>query len=157
MKGNLQLHVTGLNNKNVSQKKSITAEVFNAAGKKVAGAFNIPVIIAPGTTIISLKALTVAKPALWDIENPNLYTVVVKGDFGTLETRTGFRDVKVKGADITLNGKPVQGLQGFNRHADYPGLGRTQPAGLVFDELKMLHEKGFRFFRPAHYPTTPLS
>ncbi|HEX2628054.1 MAG TPA: glycoside hydrolase family 2 TIM barrel-domain containing protein [Chitinophagaceae bacterium] len=155
MKGGLQLHVAGLNANTTAQKKNITTEVYNAAGKKVLGPVAMTVDIPGGSTVLSLKPLTVANPTLWDMDNPYLYTVIVKGDFGTLQTRTGFRDVKVQGKDITLNGKVIQGLQGFNRHADYPGLGRTQPAALAYNELKMLRDKGFRFFRPAHYPTTP--
>ena len=46
-------------------------------------------------------------------------------------------------------------MQGFDRHTDYPGLGRTQPDGLADREIKALHDKGMRIFRPAHYPTTP--
>lgn len=154
MNGALKLHVTGLNSSTTLQKKALTVEVYNSQKKKVLGPVNVQVDLPVGQQVVALKELKVNSPALWDIDHPNLYTVVVKGDFGVLEERTGFRDVKVSGADITLNGKIVQNLQGFNRHADYPGLGRTQPAGLSYNELKMLRDKGFRFFRPAHYPTT---
>lgn len=155
MDGSLKLHVTGLNNTGISQNKNISIEVLNANNKKVFGPVNLDVTIAPGQTILHLNKLQVDNPTLWDLDNPYLYTVVVKGNIETLKERTGFREVKVAGMDILLNGKPLHNLQGFNRHADYPGLGRTQPAGLVYEELKMLHDKGFRFFRPAHYPTTP--
>ncbi len=53
-----------------------------------------------------------------------------------------------------IQGKPVLGLQGFDRHADYPGLGKSQPDELADREIKLLHDKGFRIFRTAHYPTT---
>jgi beta-glucuronidase len=155
MNGNLKLHINGLNATANLQQRNLTVEVYNKAGKKVIGPVLMKVDIPAGSGILKLKDLKINNPVRWDMDNPYLYTVVVKGEFGIIKERTGFRDVKVQGSDILLNGKPLQGLQGFNRHADYPGLGRTQPAGLAYEELKMLRDKGFRFFRPAHYPTTP--
>lgn len=154
MKGKLKLHITGLNATGGAQRKNVTIDVYDEAGKKVAGPFAQTVNAPEGTNIIALKDVQVNNVVNWDMDHPHLYTVVVKGDFGTIQERTGFRDVVVKGSDILLNGQVIQGLQGFNRHADFPGLGRTQPGGLAYRELKMYRDKGFRFFRPAHYPTT---
>jgi hypothetical protein len=155
MSGTLRLQVTGLNATSSAQKKPITVEVYNASNKKVLGPVMASVDVRAGENIIKLNDIQVANPVLWNLEKPYLYTVIVKGDFGTLTERTGFRDVKVQGRDVVINGKVVEDLQGFDRHADYPGLGRTQPAGLAYQELKLYRDKGFRFFRPAHYPTTP--
>lgn len=94
------------------------------------------------------------KPELWDLDHPRLYTVKLKEDDRTLVEKTGFRDIAIQNGNLTLNSKPVLGLQGFDRHADYPGLGKSQPDALADREIKMLHDKGFRIFRPAHYPTT---
>ncbi|QMV18395.1 hypothetical protein GOB94_06640 [Granulicella sp. 5B5] len=95
---------------------------------------------------------------LWDLEHPNLYTVTITTHPSTGEMKvsekTGFRDISIRDGDLLLNGHPVLGLQGFDRHGDYPGLGRSQPDGLADREIKMFHDKGFRIFRPAHYPTT---
>jgi beta-glucuronidase len=153
--GELQLYVTGLNSSSSAKNKVVVVEVYDAANKKVLGPVQVNVSVPAGSSVVKLKELKLNKPTLWQLEKPYLYTVVLKGDFATLKERTGFRDVKVQGSDIVLNGKPVNGLQGFDRHADYPGLGRTQPDALVYQELKMYHDKGFRLFRPAHYPTTP--
>ena len=84
-----------------------------------------------------------------------MYTNTVSGSWGSLTERTGFRDIEVKNGDMLLNGKLVENLMGFNRHADYPGLGRTHPDQLQYQELKELYDRGFRIFRPGHYPTTP--
>lgn len=154
MKGDLQVHLTGLNSTTSLHKKNILVEVYNATNKKVSE-LTLNVDVPAGQNIIKLRSLQIKNPILWELEKPYLYTVVVKGDFGILKERTGFRDVKVQGSDITINGKIIQDLQGFDRHADYPGLGRTQPDALAYQELKLLHDKGFRIFRPAHYPTTP--
>ena len=155
MNGTLQLYITGLNSTSSSKMKDMEIEVYNELNHKVAGPFKVNAKLSPGENIIKLPALKVNNPALWNPDAPHLYTVSVKGDFGILKERTGFRNVKVQGRDILINGKVIQGLQGFDRHADYPGLGRTQPDRLPYEELKELRDKGFRFFRPAHYPTTP--
>lgn len=155
MSGRLQISFTGLNAAASAQKKQVTIEVADQSGKKVLGPVQVSVTIPPGEQVVKLAPITVSRPQLWNLETPHLYTVTAKGDFGTLKVRTGFRDVKVSGSDITINGNLIHNLQGFDRHADYPGLGRTQPGGLPYMELKLLRDKGFRFFRPAHYPTTP--
>lgn len=100
--------------------------------------------------------LHIKDPELWDLDHPNLYQISFKSeqDSRDITEATGFRDITIRAGNLLLNGKPVLGLQGFDRHGDYPGLGKTQPAALADREIKQLHDKGFRIFRPAHYPTT---
>jgi len=155
MNGTLQLYATGLNATRSLKIKNLGVEIYHTSTGKIAASFKINANLPPGENVIKLPALKIQHPTLWNPESPHLYTVVIKGDFGVLKVRTGFRDVKVTGRDILINGKVIENLQGFDRHADYPGLGRTQPDRLPFEELKELRDKGFRFFRPAHYPTTP--
>ncbi|GAA0609101.1 hypothetical protein GCM10010174_27970 [Kutzneria viridogrisea] len=95
--------------------------------------------------------ITVPHPHLWTPQDPFLHEVKV----GELSTKAGFRTVSVSGSDLLLNGSVLADLRGFNRHADYPGLGRTQPDQLAERELKTMRDKRFTLFRPAHYPTTP--
>ena len=155
MNGALQLYMTGLNATSSPKNKSLAIEIYDTSKHKVVATFKENAKLPPGENIIKLPALKIHNPTLWNPNDPHLYTISVKGDFGILKERTGFRDVKVKGRDILVNGKVIENLQGFDRHADYPGLGRTQPDRLPYEELKELRDKGFRFFRPAHYPTTP--
>ena len=152
--GKLNLSLSGINATSTVQKNKFTVEVYDPSNKKVIAKSLTVEIPVNGGNIKPIE-LQINKPILWNLENPNLYTVVIKGDWGTLKERTGFRDVKVVGSEITINGKVMENLQGFNRHADYPGLGRTQPDGLVYKELKELYNKGFRLLRPGHYSTTP--
>lgn len=155
--GTLRVWVTALNATDAPVKLEGKLEVFDAAGKRILGAQ--PIEAAVPANAFEYHAAPVEfrvsgiKP--WKLEHPVLYRVKVSGPWGMIERRTGFRDVKVSGPDLFINGKKITDLQGFDRHADYPGLGRTQPPGLAFREMKELHDKGFRIFRPAHYPTTP--
>jgi hypothetical protein len=155
LNGNLVLHAASFNNSSSGKTIKLSAQVFDAGGKTVAGPTALNATLPKGTDVIEISGLRISNVIPWELEKPYLYTVMIKGDFGSLSTKTGFRDVSVHGADLYINNKIVEDLQGFNRHADYPGLGKTQPAALVYQELKMLHDKGFRLFRPAHYPTTP--
>ncbi|MFB8047457.1 glycoside hydrolase family 2 protein [Streptomyces hydrogenans] len=102
--------------------------------------------------------LTVSSPTLWSPSDPALYTLEVTPPAGKGQPRTlrpAFRSVTVSGGDVLLNGKVLSGLKGYNRHADHPGLGRTEPDGLAVRELRELHAKGFRVLRPGHYAASP--
>lgn len=157
--GALTLRPTGVNATSTAQRVDAMVTVDGPDGRPLMGPTKVSTSVPPGGGPASPITLQVPSPQLWDLDHPNLYTVHLRpqGDaaWHELVEQTGFRDVTVKGLDLLLNGKPVQDLQGFNRHADYPGLGRTQPDGLSDREIKALHDKGFRLFRPAHYPTTP--
>lgn len=152
--GKLKLYLSGKNTTSSTQIKKVKINVYDPSNKKVVSeTIKIEIPVSGG----KLKPIevNVKNPALWNLETPNMYTVKLTGEWGILEERTGFRDVVVSGSNILVNGKVMENLQGFNRHADYPGLGRTQPDGLAYKELKELYNKGFRLFRPGHYPTTP--
>lgn len=154
-RGGLRIWLTAVNATHETQNHKGIVEVFDAAGKKIAGAREFTVKVKPGGEIDAPLEMSVRNPDLWSLDSPALYTVVWTDSGRSLKERTGFRDVSAKGGDLLINGKVVGDLQGFDRHADYPGLGRTQSRGLVQREMKELYDKGFRIFRPAHYPTTP--
>lgn len=157
--GRLTVRPTGVNATGSPQQVPAMLTVDGPDGRRVLGPTRVTTTVPAGGGAATPIALDVPAPALWDLDHPNLYTVRLRplGDaaWRELVEQTGFRTVAVDGLDLLLNGKPIQDLPGFNRHADYPGLGRTQPDGLADREIKQLHDKGFRIFRPAHYPTTP--
>lgn len=157
--GGLTLRPTGVNATSTEQRVDAMLTIDGPDGRRVLGPMKVSTTVPPGGGPTSPITVQVPSPRLWDLEHPELYTVRLRsqGDsaWHELVEQTGFRDITVKGLDLLLNGKPVEDLQGFNRHADYPGLGRTQPDGLADREIKALHDKGFRLFRPAHYATTP--
>jgi beta-glucuronidase len=153
--GKLTLRPTGVNVTGSARALNVVVEVTGPDGDRVFGPEQLSTSVPSGGGAAEPIVQQIKDPALWSLDNPNLYTVRIESSGGTLTERTGFRDVSVSGADVLLNGEVIEDLQGFNRHADYPGLGRTQPDGLAKREMERLYEKGFRIFRPAHYPTTP--
>ncbi|MFG1834262.1 glycoside hydrolase family 2 TIM barrel-domain containing protein [Micromonospora chersina] len=157
--GRLTVRPTGVNATGSPQQVATMLTLDGPDGRRVLGPTPVSTTVPAGGGAATPITLDVPAPALWDLDHPSLYTVRLRplGDAAGRELveQTGFRTVSVDGLDLLLNGKPIQDLPGFNRHADYPGLGRTQPDGLADREIKQLHDKGFRLFRPAHYPTTP--
>jgi beta-glucuronidase len=152
--GDLRLWLTTVNKTASAVDQRVYVEVLDPEGEKVLGEER-KITLSAGEVHADPIPFKLHNPSLWNPDTPHLYTVILKGPWGTLRERTGFRDVAVSGSDLTINGKVIGNLQGFDRHEDYPGLGRTQPPGIAYKEMKELYDKGFRIFRPAHYPTTP--
>ena len=155
--GKLTLRADGVNTSSASGELETYISITDPEGSYVLRSRRVRFTVPRGGGSAKPLELQISHPAPWDLGHPNLYTVTLKEWWGGVEkqVKAGFRDVCASGQDILLNGKVVEDLQGFNRHSDYPGLGRTQPPGLARREIKELYDKGFRIFRPAHYPTTP--
>jgi hypothetical protein len=156
--GTLTIHATGVNALGTQRNVPLLVRVQDANGHIVYGPQRFSVQLPANGGETAPLRLHVADPQLWDLNHPYLYTLAVTpldtSAWRTFVVHTGFRDITVHGSDLYLNGRVVSDLQGFNRHADYPGLGHTQPDELADREIKRLHDRGFRIFRPAHYPTT---
>lgn len=89
---------------------------------------------------------------LWSPEKPRLYKVELAVGTDQLSDDIGFRDVRVEGTKILLNGKPVF-LQGVNIHAEAPLRGgRANNDEDVKNIFAMLHDIHANFMRLAHYP-----
>jgi beta-glucuronidase len=92
------------------------------------------------------------KLELWSPEKPKLYKVEVSAGEDRITDEIGFRDIRVEGTRILLNGKPIF-LEGVNAHAEAPyRTGRVctdKDVEAIFGFLKDLHAN---FVRLAHYP-----
>ena len=94
---------------------------------------------------------------LWDVDAPNLYTLVTElWDGGTLldraETRFGFRAAEFRADGFFLNGRKVK-LVGLNRHQSFPYVGYAAPASLQRYDAEILKgELGCNAVRTSHYP-----
>jgi beta-glucuronidase len=89
---------------------------------------------------------------LWAPEHPRLYEVALASGDDHLTDSIGFRDIRVDGTRIMLNGRPVF-LQGVNEHAENPIRGgrvnKDADVTRIFDYLKDLNAN---FVRLCHYP-----
>ena len=94
---------------------------------------------------------------LWDLEHPNLYTVLVRIRRGTQvidedSRRTGFRQASFTEEGFQLNGKPVK-LRGLNRHQTFPFVGAAMPRRVQRQDATILKkELKCNIVRTSHYP-----
>ena len=100
---------------------------------------------------------TVSNPKLWDIENPNLYTVRTEVKVGnkvvdTYDTEYGFRYTKFdKDTGFYLNGKAVK-LKGVCMHHDQGALGAVANRRAIERQVEILQEMGCNSIRVTHNP-----
>ena len=106
-----------------------------------------------GRALFTVKA---SRVALWSPEIPKLYKVALASGSGAQQDKLtddiGFRDIRVEGTRILLNGQPIF-LNGINVHAEAPIRGgranSDQDVTTLFSYLKDLHAN---FARLCHYP-----
>lgn len=100
--------------------------------------------------------LAVKNPSKWDAEHPNLYTLTVTlrnedGIVSQTSHRIGFREVKIEGDRMLVNGMPVK-LRGACRHDIHPRLGRTTTPELDSLDALLFKQANMNFVRTSHYP-----
>lgn len=102
----------------------------------------------------------VARPKLWDLHQPNLYTVrtelLADGKLSDVVTeQTGIRTIAIKDNRFLLNGREVQ-FRGVNKHEqterEWNAVGDEGPTL----EWKQIMEMGGNAVRLAHYPHSHL-
>jgi len=89
---------------------------------------------------------------LWSPQNPKLYKVLIEAGQDKLSDDIGFRDIRVDGTEILLNGKPIF-LKGVNAHAEAPyRTGRVDSDKDVEAIFGFLKDLNANFVRLCHYP-----
>lgn len=92
----------------------------------------------------------------WCSKEPNLYLVKlhISRDGKIVDDyidRVGFRQVKVSGKDILVNGEKIY-MKGFNRHEDYATVGCAIPLQLMVQDMDLMQEMNANAVRTCHYP-----
>lgn len=101
-------------------------------------------------------SLPVKNPLKWDAEHPHLYKLNVriwqgKKEISRFIRMIGFREVKIAGDRMLVNGYPVK-LRGACRHDIHPTLGRTTTAELDSLDALLFKQSNMNFVRTSHYP-----
>jgi beta-galactosidase len=126
-------------------------EVASAAGR---------LDIAAGASGDLEQSLQVAEPLRWDVDHPQLYTLmtVLEESFterDAVQTRIGFRTFEFTADDgFHLNGRRVQ-LYGVNNHHDLGPLGAAFNRRAAQRQLEILKDMGINALRTAHNPPAP--
>ncbi|ADV84264.1 Beta-glucuronidase [Terriglobus saanensis SP1PR4] len=104
---------------------------------------------AEGRAAFEVKAKSLS---LWSPETPKLYKVQISSGQDAITDDIGFRDIRVDGTRILLNGKAIF-LQGANMHAEAPYRGGSvhsdEDVKNIFGFLKDMNAN---FVRLCHYP-----
>lgn len=93
----------------------------------------------------------------WSPDSPHLHslTCLLETPDGQaiddLTDRIGFREIRVSGFGLLLNGRPLR-LRGYNRHEDHAIFGCALPEAAMAHDLALLRDLGANFVRTAHYP-----
>jgi beta-galactosidase len=109
----------------------------------------------PARHTITLSGLGAIK--LWDIHQPNLYTVHVRllSSGKTIDEdsrRIGFREAVFTPQGFSLNGKIVK-LRGLDRHQTFPFVGQAMPARVQQMDADILRTRlHCNIVRTSHYP-----
>ena len=92
----------------------------------------------------------------WTHEDPALYMARAElfsdGNLiDDLNERFGFREAKVVGKEIRVNGRAVY-IKGFNRHEEFGTLGNAVPENAMAMDLDIIASTGANLVRTCHYP-----
>ena len=105
---------------------------------------------------LNFKA-TVSNPLKWNAEHPDLYNclITLKDDKGKVisvtGSRTGFRKVEIKNAQLLVNGVPVY-VHGVNRHEHDDVNGHIPSPELMLKDIKLMKQFNINAVRMSHYP-----
>lgn len=115
--------------------------------------------LARGASDIEVS-LTLTRPKLWGIDQPNLYRMEVElrdpknAILDASSATFGVRTLEIRDRHLLLNGERVR-LTGIARHEDSPWEGLAETPGTMrhdYDDMKSLHTT---LSRPVHYPQNP--
>lgn len=104
--------------------------------------------------------LDAGRVSLWSAEKPVLYDVSVTLEdpagkaLDAIPLHTGFREVKIDGGQLLVNGQPVL-LKGANRHELDPDGGYEVSVERMIEDIRILKENNFNAVRTCHYPDDP--
>ncbi len=92
----------------------------------------------------------------WSAETPWLYTLGVevynkKGQTEETSIEIGFRDVRIEGGQLLVNGKPVL-IKGANRHEMNPYKGYIVTEADMIQDILIMKKLNINAVRTCHYP-----
>ncbi|GIQ61098.1 beta-galactosidase [Flavobacterium collinsii] len=138
-----------------AKELTLTVILKNPKGKKVAGK-TIPIT----ANISTITFDNIKNPELWDIDTPNLYSVIAilaeKNQIrDSVNEKTGFRWFEFKDhGPFYLNGKRLL-LRGTHRHEEEAGVGAAMSNAQHRADMESIKKMGANFVRLAHYPQDP--
>ena len=159
--GILSIEMDVTNSTDKPKTCTINAELLDTAGGKVASIKVGGASARPGENPrLSAPRITIARPAQWSAEHPNLYRlqITLTDDAGkTIEIvgcNVGFRRVEIKGGQLLVNGRAIY-CKGVNRHEHHPVTGHYISIESMIQDIKLMKTHNINAVRTCHYPDDP--
>jgi beta-galactosidase len=143
-----------------AQASRVTSTILDPAGRAVGKAAGPAASIAEGGEHVYEQEVVVKAPALWSLEQRNLYKLVTEVEAGgavidRYQTPFGIRTCAFDAAKgFFLNGQSVK-LKGTCNHQDHAGVGVAVPDAVQYFRIRKLQEMGCNSLRTSHNPPTP--
>jgi len=140
----------------------LEADLVDSGGKVVKRLRGMaqPAEVAGGRRQTVRLVETIADPAKWTAETPNLYRLLLtlKTAGGkTVEVTTqpvGFREVAILDGQLCVNGRPIR-VQGVNRHEHDPDTGHAVTVESMVRDIRLMKQHNVNTVRTCHYPDDP--
>ncbi|HEV2834945.1 MAG TPA: glycoside hydrolase family 2 TIM barrel-domain containing protein, partial [Pyrinomonadaceae bacterium] len=138
----------------------VTSRILDKSGRGVATAQSKRMTVSPGANVEFTSETTIGNPALWSIEQPNLYRAITTVEAETnvtdsIETPFGVRTIRFDpDRGFFLNDQPVK-MKGTCNHQDHAGVGAALPDRLQYYRIERLKDMGSNAYRASHNPPTP--
>lgn len=156
-KGTVKVAANIVNDGTESTKVTVTNTVYKKGGTDVQAQDSQSVTIAGKSTQQVEVSSVVPDPVLWELENPQQYTVVTTvaaGDtvLDTYASDFGFRYYEFsRTTGFALNGKKVK-LNGVCLHHDQGALGSAAYDDAMYRQLSKMKDMGVNAIRTSHNP-----
>jgi beta-galactosidase len=143
-----------------SQSVTITTEIDDSTGTKVASNTTAASNVAAGATSTLNQSLTVSNPHLWSTDAPYLYQVKLTLQVGTSTVDTylvpiGLRSYSFDAnTGFSLNGKSMK-LWGMCMHHDLGAIGSAYNHRALERQFEILKGMGVNAVRTSHNPPVP--
>ncbi|HVX85672.1 MAG TPA: glycoside hydrolase family 2 TIM barrel-domain containing protein [Phycisphaerae bacterium] len=161
-KVNIQVAVMAEKNAALSDISELRARVFDPSGRHVTDVTTrtSPASAGPEDHSSFVQQVTLARPELWSVDHPSLYTLEVDllENGKVVDTYTapfGIRTAKFDpNTGFWLNGQNLK-LKGVCLHEDAGSLGAAIPRQVWERRLRILKEAGVNAIRTSHNPPDP--
>jgi beta-galactosidase len=139
----------------------LSTRIFDNLEHEVGTTDTALVVYSGGESHSLTQEITVAKPSLWSIDHPTLYTAVTEihaknGQLlDTYRTHFGIRTIHFDAnTGFTLNGENMK-IKGVCLHEDAGALGAAIPQQVWERRLRILKDAGVNAIRTSHNPPAP--
>lgn len=152
----LKVHFTVENPDRATGVKNLKVRLFDPEGQEVTT--QTRALSFTGDSLVQCDMeIPVHGVKLWSADVPQLYTlrVVQCGSGGQEEmafsTKYGFREVKLQGTKVYINGRDVF-FKGVNRHDSDPIRGLAVSTQDMLDDIRLMKQHNVNTVRTSHYP-----